>query len=46
MSLIRYYGILLWNEVAIDWLSVGTWFGTFTALGSKMQARGLVNSLL
>ena len=45
MSHIRYYGILLWNEVAIDWLSVSTWFGTFTALGSKMQARGLVNWL-
>ena len=36
MSHIRHQGVHLWNEVTIDWLSVGTWFGTFSALGSRM----------
>ena len=45
MSHIRYHGVLLWNGVAGDWLSVGTWFGICCAPGAKMQARGLVYPL-
>ena len=41
----RYHGVLLWNEVPFDYLSVGTWFGTLIALGARMQEYGLVNSL-
>ena len=45
LSHIRYYDFLLWNEVTVDWLSVGKWFGTFSALGARMQARELVHPL-
>ena len=34
--------VLLWNSVAGDWSSVGTWFGTYCAPGARMHARGLV----
>ena len=27
----RYHGVLLWNGVTIDWLSVDTWFGICSA---------------
>ena len=42
MSHIRYHGVLLWNDVTIDWLSVGTWFDTFSAPDVRMWRRGLV----
>ena len=45
MSHIRYHGVLLWNGVAGDWLSVGMWFGTCCAPGARMRARGLVYQL-
>ena len=45
MSHIRYHGVLLWNDVTIDWSSVGMWFGTSSALAAKMQAHGLVHPL-
>ena len=35
----------LWNDVAGDLLSVGTWFGTYCAPGIRMQALGLVYPL-
>lgn len=41
LSHIRYNGVLLWN-VNVDWSTVGTWFGICSALGARMQARGLV----
>ena len=28
LSYVKYHGVILWNEVAVDWLSVGIWFGT------------------
>ena len=39
----KYHGVLLWNGVAGDWLSlVGyTWFGTRCAPGTIMQVCGL-----
>ena len=45
MSHIRHYGVLLWNEVTVDWPSVGTWSGIFSAFGVRMQVRGLVHPL-
>ena len=45
MSHVRYYGILLWNGVAGDWLSVGMWFGTCYAPGARIRVRGLVYPL-
>ena len=36
----RYQGVLLWND-----LSVCTRFGTFSALGARMQAHGFLNPL-
>ena len=44
MSHIRYHGVLLWNGVAGDWLSAGTWSGMCCAPGVKMRASGLVYS--
>ena len=38
----RYRGVLLWNDVTVDWLSVGSWFGTFSAPGAGLRACGLV----
>ena len=40
LSHIRYHGGFLWDEVIFDWLSVGTWFGTISALGARMLACG------
>ena len=37
---IRYHGILLWNKIALDWLSVTKWFGTYSCLGTRMRTRG------
>ena len=45
MSHIRYHGVLLWNEIAVDWLSVAMWFGTCSCFGAGMQTRGLVRPL-
>ena len=32
-------------SVTVDWLSVGTWFGTFSALGARMCESSLVHPL-
>ena len=32
----------MWNDVTVHWSSVCTWFGTCSAPGPKMRARGLV----
>ena len=45
LSHIRYHGFLLWNEIAVDWLSVAMWFGTCSCLGAGMRTRGLVRPL-
>ena len=45
MSYIRCHGVLLWNDVTVDWSSVCTWFGTCSAPGARMLARGLVYPL-
>ena len=45
MNHIRYHGVLLWNEVTVDWLILSKWFGTFSALDWRMRARGLLSSL-
>ena len=29
--------VLLWNAFTVDWLNVGMWFGTFSALGGRMR---------
>ena len=29
LSHIRYHGVLLWNEIAVDWLSMAMWFGKY-----------------
>ena len=42
---IKYRGVLFWNEIAVDWLSVAMWFGTYSCLGARMRTRGLVRSL-
>ena len=46
MSHIRYHGVLMWNEMAVDWFSVVMWFGTLSSLSVRMRARGLVSPLL
>ena len=45
LSHIRYFGVLLWNEIAGDWLSVAMWFGTCSCLGVRRRTRGLVRPL-
>ena len=45
LSHIRYRGVLLWNEIAVDWLSVAMWFGASSCLRAGMQIRGLVRPL-
>ena len=40
-----YHGVFLRNEIAFDWLSVAMWFGTYSSLGARMQAHGLVRPL-
>ena len=45
LSYIRYHGVLLWNETAVDWLSVAIWFGTYSCFGARMQTRSLVRPL-
>ena len=45
MSRIRCRGVLLWNDVKVDWSSVCTWFGTCRGPGARMQAPGLVYPL-
>ena len=42
MSHIRYHGVLLWNDVAVDGLIVGTRFGTFTAPDARIRALALL----
>ena len=39
---IRYHGVLLWNEIAVDWLSVAMWFGACSCLSAGMRTPGLV----
>ena len=34
------------NDIAVDWLSLGTWFSTFSAPGARILARGSVYLLL
>ena len=41
----RYHGVLSQNEVTVDWLSIGTWFRTTSALGTRRQAHGLGHPL-
>ena len=41
----RYHGVLFWNDVTVDWLSVGTLFDTFIATGVRMRAHGLIYPL-
>ena len=45
MSHIRCHGVLLWNEIAVDWLIVDKWFGTYRCHGARMWTRGLVRPL-
>ena len=45
LSHIRFHGVLLWNEIAVDWLSVTMWFGACSCLGAGMRTRGLVRPL-
>ena len=45
MSYIRYHGVLLWNDIKINWSKVGTWFGACSVLAARMRARGLVHPL-
>ena len=42
MSHIRYHGVLLWNDVAIDGLIVGTKFGTFSAPDARIRTLALL----
>ena len=39
---IRYHCVLLRNEIAVDWLSVAMWFGTYSCLSARMWTSGLV----
>ena len=36
LSHIRYHGVLLAIDAAVNWLSLGTSFGTFSATGTRM----------
>ena len=45
LSHIRFHGVLLWNEIAVDWLSVAMWFGECSSLSVGMRTRGLVRPL-
>ena len=45
LSYIRYHGVLLWNEIAVDWLSVAMWFGACSCLSVGMRTRGLIHPL-
>ena len=45
LSHIRYRGVLLWNEIAVDWLSVAMWFGACSCLRAGMQKHHLVRPL-
>ena len=40
-----YHGVLLWNFVTVDWLSVDMWFGTGSASGARKRERRLVHAL-
>ena len=42
----KYHGVLLWNEIAVDWLNLAISFGTFSCLGARIRARGLVSPLI
>ena len=45
LSHIRYHGVLLWNEIAVDWSSLAMWFGACSSLSVGMRTRGLVRPL-
>ena len=38
---VKYHGVLCWNEIAVDWLNMVMWFGTFSSLGARMLTRDL-----
>ena len=42
LSHIRYHDVLLWNEIAVDWLSVVMWFGKCSCLGARMVSTSTV----
>ena len=42
---IKYRGVLFWNDIAVDWLSVAMWFGTYSCFGARMRTSGLVRLL-
>ena len=45
LSHIRYHVVLLWNEIAVDWLSVAMWFGPFSSFGARTRTSGLARPL-
>ena len=45
LSHIRYHGVLLWNEIAVDWLNVAMWFGAYSCLSAGMPTRGFIRPL-
>ena len=45
LSDIMYHSVLLWNEIAVDWLSVAMQFGTYSCLDARMWTHGLVRPL-
>ena len=45
LSHIRYHGVLLWNEIAVDLFSVAMWFGTCSCLAVEMPTRSLLRPL-
>ena len=45
LSHIRHHGVLLWNDVTVDWSIVDMWFGRCSTPAAGMRARGLVYSL-
>ena len=42
---IEYHGVLLWNEITVDWLIMGMQFGILSFLGARMRSHGLVRPL-
>ena len=45
LSHIRYHGVLLWNEIAVDWLNVAMWFGAYSCRSAGMPTRGFIRPL-
>ena len=42
---IWYHGVLLRNEIVVEWLNVAMCFSTYSCLGVRMWTRGLVRPL-